>query len=133
MKVLNSVNKLEKGLNLILQTRIEMEMERTELSNQLRLCDLEMTDLVHYLELHDISDNKALKIAKEIKDLQRKRRIIKDQLSLIRDVSNMLDAREEEFIRMEDLRKKLDKKLNGNNERFYTPRIRKDLFESEDN
>lgn len=129
MKVLNSINKLEKGLNLILHTRIEMEMERTELNNQLRLCDLEMSDLIHYLELYDITDEKAIKITKEMKAIQNKRRIIKDQLSLIRDVSNMLGAREDEFNKMDDLLKRLDKKLNSNNEKFYTPRIRKDLFE----
>lgn len=87
--------------------------------------DQEISDILHYIEFYSFNACDGYKLAKELKTLRLKRRDIKNQLEAINIINNhtcdML------------ANGKTNKALCGIENKQYTPRILKEMFEARQN
>ena len=90
------------------------------LSHALSEIDKEIVDIEHYIELYPFSACEGYKLAKKIKDLRVKRREIKNELEVIKLISdsNCMTIAKGTFINH----------LNNLETKQYTPRVLQDLF-----
>lgn len=98
------------------------EYQKT-LSERLSDVDKEICDLMHYLELNELSDGEMIKVSKMLQERRRQRREIKDEMdktALMRDT--FLDR---EFgIKVHSSLEQMEKMKD----RYYTPRKLNELF-----
>ena len=106
------------GLNGLKDDAVQ---RKEELCKQLSNVDKELTDINHYIEFCNLNAAQGYKAYKMIKERRIKRRIIKNELSVV-DV--ILEKKISDSIIDE-----IEKVINGLNERTYTPRILDELFD----
>lgn len=85
--------------------------------------DQEISDIIHYIEFYNFSASNGYKLCKELKDLRLKRRDIKNQLEVIDIISNHCNPLAEG---------KTNKAICDIENKQYTPRILKELFEEKE-
>lgn len=100
----------------------EMKNRRVYLNSELSKVDKEITDVEHYIEFYPLSACQGYKASKMMKDCLVRRRAIKDEMEAINRISIMNVG----FIGNGRGRKSLLKMQD----RQYTPRILKELFEN---
>lgn len=94
---------------------------KEELCKQLSDVDKELTDINHYIEFCNLNAAQGYKAYKMIKERRIKRRIIKNELSI---VDAILEKKVSDSITDE-----VEKVIHNLNERTYTPRILDELFD----
>jgi DNA-binding protein YbaB len=91
--------------------------------------DEEIQDLLHLLEMSDVSATLFLKTAMEIKDLRIKRRVLKDENELLEPLVEVAKNNSSLLQKLDkcvgEIRK-INKRLQN---RTYTPRVRNELRE----
>ncbi len=103
--------------------RESVKEEYDRLNNLLSDADRELTDFLHYLEISELSDEEALCLIKEIRDLLQYRREVKDCHALLGTMKPIFEGKEIE--RLIKLGTKCFDKIDNPS---YTPRKRADLF-----
>lgn len=95
----------------------------TDLKKQESDADLEICDLLHYIELFEIKENEEMQLIQHLKDVRHRRRDVKDAMDAVKQFqetignsSNLLKAQ------------KLLKHLESLKHRNYTPRKLPELF-----
>lgn len=106
-------------------TNIENELQATD--QAIRMCDTELCDIQHEIELTKFNACEGYYLAKEIQRIRKLRREWKDyeeQLNILkRFLGNHRTARNE----LRGLIKVIEEKKEHQIHRMYTPRIRNDL------
>lgn len=92
------------------------------LCQELSKVDIEITDIEHKIELSEFNAAVGYKLAKELQQARRKRRAIKDVMTIM-DNQDFINS----ISNLADIVVNLNKQLVN---RTYQPRIRTDLFES---
>ena len=97
----------------------------TDLKKQESDADLEICDLLHYIELFEIRENEETQLIQHLKDVRHRRRDVKDAMDAVKQFqetigisSNLLKAQ------------KLLKHLEALKHRNYTPRKLPELFDN---
>lgn len=99
-----------------------MRGNKAYLINMLSNVDKEISDILHYIENYTFSACEGYKLAKALKVAREKRRKIKDQIEIIRYI--------DESTGVSIANGFLNKNIRDMNEREYTPRVLKELFEN---
>lgn len=102
----------------------KIESHRDHMRECHSMVDSKICDVLHYLEIYEVDDEKRIELAKKLEELRLERRTIKDQLQII---EAYLKA-----IVNDDIVKKV-KTVRGLvhqlDNRIYKPRVLEDLFE----
>jgi hypothetical protein len=106
-------------------TNIENELQATD--KAIRMCDTELCDIMHEIELTKFNACEGYYLTKEIQRIRKLRREWKDyeeQLDILkRFLGNHKNARNE----LRNLIKVIEEKKEHQIHRMYTPRVRNDL------
>lgn len=100
----------------------QLPQYKSNLEDQYKEVELEKTDLEHYIEFFNMNASQGYKAFKMLQDIRRKRRKIKDEIMIV-DI--LIDSTMEDYTSGRVL-----KRINGLNERKYSPRILTELFNS---
>ncbi len=90
------------------------------LNGDLSKSDLAIQDILHYIEFEDINTVLAYAAVKKIKELRELRRKIKNELEPLQILLALLDLKA-----LDNIKKKVDKRVEHQNDRIYTPRVLK--------
>ena len=96
-----------------------LEKKKRELLEQLSQADLEIVDIEHAIEFYTLNARDGYKLYKKLHDVRIKRRNIKDELQMLSVLEPNLSA---------EVAHRLEKNINGLNNRKYTPRTNIELF-----
>lgn len=113
----NSLNSLSTQLTGLMNNKPYLERELSKV-------DLEIQDLVHYLEFYSFSASEGYKIAKAIKDCRLRRRKIKDELQVI----NIMKTHTCNLI----ANGSTNAAIAGLNSRAYAPRVLTEIFQKKE-
>lgn len=98
--------------------------KNNEMINKL---ERERSDLLHYAELVDLNASEGYQLYKEIQDVEKKRRVLKDENEQLQHLAPIVRKWRDRLKQLDhavgDIRKVKDKKEN----RLYRCRVRKDL------
>lgn len=98
----------------------EATKRKQELINSLTTIDRELSDIIHYIEFCNLNAAQGYSAYKMIRERRIKRRVIKNELSVINVI---LDK--ESLDHIED---KIEKTVNGLKNHVYEPRVLTELF-----
>lgn len=93
----------------------EAEIHRIELSDKLRLYESIISDVEHKLEFETLNAAELCKCAKKIQDARRKRRVVKDEIQLLKFITDSEELR--------TFYSQLDEFLSKMNTRVYHPKV----------
>lgn len=94
---------------------------KVELIEEQNRVEMELQDIIHWIEFSRFNAAEGYKACKEMKDCRMKRRAIKDEL-------RVLDVILEQKI-TETIGEEIENSVSKLDKRTYEPRIRKDLFD----
>ena len=110
---------LDKVKDILLATK-QMEERKMYLAEEIQKVDLEIVDIEHAAEFYDLNASQGYKLYKLLRDNRIKRRELKDELEKI----NLFLGTSIKSANMENL----ERSILGLDNRQYTPRINKELF-----
>lgn len=88
----------------------------------------ELSDLTHEIELSKPKDVvSGYKIYKELRELLIKRREVKDENAILKELYDYINADQEFKNRMNTIKNNMEKKIDQLSKREYKPRVRNDL------
>ena len=93
----------------------EAEEHRIELNDKLSMYDLIISDIEHKLEFETLNAAELCKCAKKIQEARRKRRVVKDEIQLLKFI---IDSEE-----LRTFYSQLDDFLSKMNTRVYHPKV----------
>ncbi len=86
----NRINEWKERLREVKSFAIDSKARRAELTAQLSDVDLEISDCQHFIELkEDLSDQEMITVYKMMKSRLEKRRAIKDEMTILRDIGEI--------------------------------------------
>ena len=90
---------VEDILKLILKFFQETDKRLEELKNKLSVWDIKQQEILHYIENHNLNAAESCKLIKLLKNIRSERRIIKDEMDVIRSVKDtFIDKYKNKFI-----------------------------------
>lgn len=95
-----------------------------KLNDDLSKADMCICDLMHYLELYDLSEADYIRTARMLKEYREKRRIIKDRYNITEWFQNAIGTKAN-LTKVKTVLKQID----GLSKRIYTPRMLPEVFE----
>ncbi|MFS0643840.1 hypothetical protein [Siminovitchia sp. 179-K 8D1 HS] len=116
----------ESNLQKVRDFLVELPKLRNHLKEELKLLEDERQDLLHYAELGRFNACEGFKIAKDIQEVQLKRRDVKDLLELVQLTCNKIEGKYNTNLLNEALGE-IRKASNYRRNRTYRTRIREDL------
>lgn len=116
----------ESNLQKVRDFLVELPKLRNHLKEELKLLEDERQDLLHYAELGRFNAYEGFKIAKDIQEIQLKRRDVKDLLELVQLTCNRIEGKYNTNLLNEALGE-IRKVNNYRSKRLYRPRVREDL------
>ena len=125
----NMVKEFESSVNNILEFMQKTPSRLEELTKQLSDVNLEISDFNHYLEFATFNASEGYCIARELKDLRVKRRVIKDELEQLKLTYDRFSCMVGGIKKVETLKQGVDKSIKETSNKAYRPRVRVDLFE----
>jgi hypothetical protein len=90
------------------------------LKRQVSNIDLQMQDILHYIESSSFSASKGYLLAKIIKNIRIKRRVTKNEFELLQSVITILDKNK---IDIEGLKKRAEKRIQAQLNETFTPKV----------
>lgn len=96
-----------------------VKQRRQYLINELRLADLELTDIEHAAEFYELNAAQGYKLYRLLHDVRVRRRRVKDELQLLDTFLGSSVTRIDNVC----------KQAEGYSSRSYTPRVNKELFD----
>lgn len=103
--------------------QLNLPAHQTELRKQQTAVDEEICDLLHFIELYQMDDDKSLELVARIRDCRQKRRKIKDKLYREETFSKLFSSGG-----MNNLLKDVSRQLENMEVREYAPRQIPQLF-----
>lgn len=94
--------------------------------DDMRLVDLEMSDILHELELEEISEDKGSELAFEIKDIRQRRRVIKDDQIAFAHLKDFCEKNGTFAKRLEEVVASMNTEIDARSRRIYRPKVRVD-------
>lgn len=95
----NEAMSVEDILKLILKFFQETDKRLEELKNKLSVWDIKQQEILHYIENHNLNAAESCKLIKLLKNIRSERRIIKDEMDIIRSVKDtFIDKYKNKFI-----------------------------------
>lgn len=95
----NEAMKVEDILKLVLKFFQETDKRLEELKNQLSIWDIKQQEILHYIENHNLNAAESCKLIKLLKNIRKERRIIKEEMDVIRSVKDtFIDKYKNKFI-----------------------------------
>lgn len=88
--------------------------------------DLEISDILHELELEEFDKKKGYKLACEIKEIRQKRRVVKEDQSAFAFLKDFCEKNGTFSKRLEDVVSLMEREINARSKRIYTPKVRID-------
>lgn len=90
---------VEDILKLVLKFFQETDKRLEELKNKLSVWDIKQQEILHYIENHNLNAAESCKLIKLLKNIRSERRIIKDEMDIIRSVKDtFIDKYKNKFI-----------------------------------
>ena len=118
-EILKQASDYMKNLHVRIQ-HVQSEIEKAEKEN---------TDIGHYIEWNDLNASNGFKIYKQQQDCLRRRRKLKDELDYLESIDKQSKNAFRHQNGLELIVNSIEKTKNLHENRRYTPRVRKDLFE----
>lgn len=105
-----------------------IDIEHSNLLQELSNKEAEQQDLLHELELNNLNAVEITKVAIDLKKVRKERRAIKNDIERVKIIKNFTDKYNNKFIvnEIKTLIKELYKLQKRQNNRQYEPRILKD-------
>ncbi len=105
-----------------------IDIEHSNLLQELTNKEAEQQDLLHELELNNLNAVEITKVAIDLKKVRKERRIIKNDIERVKTIKSFTDKYNNKFIvnEIKTLIKELYKLQKRQNNRQYEPRILKD-------
>ena len=105
-----------------------IDIEHSNLLQELSDKEAEQQDLLHELELNNLNAVEITKVAIDLKKVRKERRVIKNDIERVKTIKSFTDKYNNKFIANEikTLIKELYKLQKRQNNRQYEPRILKD-------
>lgn len=88
--------------------------------------DLELSDILHELELGDFDEKKGHELACEIKRIRQRRRTIKEDQNAFASLKDFYEKNGTYIKRLEEVVSLIQKEIDARSKRIYTPKIRID-------
>lgn len=96
------------------------EEAHKKLTQELSSNEMEINDILHFIELENFGLFAGYALALKLKKLRLARRKIKDELEPLQILTTMLDSQ-----KLAEIQKRIDTKINMQEDRRYTPRVLK--------
>lgn len=105
-----------------------IDIEHSNLLQELSNKEAEQQDLLHELELNNLNAVEITKVAIDLKKVRKERRVIKNDIERVKTIKNFTDKYNNKFIvnEIKTLIKELYKLQKRQNNRQYEPRVLKD-------
>ena len=105
-----------------------IDIEHSNLLQELSNKEAEQQDLLHELELNKLNAVEITKVAIDLKKVRKERRVIKNDIERVKTIKNFTDKYNNKFIvnEIKTLIKELYKLQKRQNNRQYEPRVLKD-------
>lgn len=105
-----------------------IDIEHSNLLQELSNKEAEQQDLLHELELNNLNAVEITKVAIDLKKVRKERRIIKNDIERVKTIKSFTDKYNNKFIvnEIKTLIKELYKLQKRQNNRQYEPRVLKD-------
>lgn len=105
-----------------------IDIEHSNLLQELSNKEAEQQDLLHELELNNLNAVEITKVAIDLKKVRKERRIIKNDIERVKAIKSFTDKYNNKFIvnEIKTLIKELYKLQKRQNNRQYEPRVLKD-------
>ena len=118
---------VEEILKIMKQFLESIEQEYAELLEELSIKEAEQQDLLHELELNNLNAVEISKVAIQLRQVRRDRRIIKNDIERMKLIKNFTDKQNNRFVgnEIKVLLKELYKLKDIQGKRKYEPRILK--------
>lgn len=105
-----------------------IDIEHSNLLQELSDKEAEQQDLLHELELNNLNAVEITKVAIDLKKVRKERRVIKNDIERVKTIKSFTDKYNNKFIvnEIKTLIKELYKLQKRQNNRQYEPRVLKD-------
>ena len=105
-----------------------IDIEHSNLLQELSDKEAEQQDLLHELELNNLNAVEITKVAIDLKKVRKERRVIKNEIERVKTIKSFTDKYNNKFIvnEIKTLIKELYKLQKRQNNRQYEPRVLKD-------
>ena len=110
-----------------------VEDEWNSVYDEIGKLDLEISDLLHEIELTDFNEVEGFQIAKEIQKIRKRRRYLKNYQEIIKYLKEFIDKNPSIKIPLFKVHTSIKKTFQYQTNRVYIPRVRNDLKLSLDN
>lgn len=114
---LHTIGELMEDFAPVAMLITEMQRHKSDYMMMLNQCDMETNDLLHRLELKGFNACEGYKLAKQLSEVRKKRREMKDVIEFLTDVDDFGSIY------------KIEEKLKEMRNKHYNPRILCELFE----
>jgi hypothetical protein len=92
----------------------------------MKYVDLETSDIMHELELEEFDKDKGDELAREIKKVRQRRRIVKEDQSAFSYLKDFCEKNGTFAKRLDEVVSLMEREIDFRSKRIYTPKIRKD-------
>ena len=118
----------EETLKIMLDFFEGIDIEHSNLLQELTNKEAEQQDLLHELELNNLNAVEITKVAIDLKKVRKERRVIKNDIERVKTIKRFTDKYNNKFIvnEIKTLIKELYKLQKRQNNRQYEPRVLKD-------
>lgn len=119
--------RLEESINALSELTARVPKQIEMIKQEMKLCELENEDLLHYTELSNLNACDGYKLYKDMKITLMKRRELKDELELLEKLQKRMGKNNQLTTHAVILSSDFDRQKNRLSDRRYHLRVRKDL------
>lgn len=93
----------------------------------LNICELEIQDLLHEIELTKFDVQRGYRLCKQLQEVRQRRRELKNTMEVLRALKDFLDTNKQLKISLFKTLSAMEKTEEHQDHRMYTPRVRTDI------
>lgn len=124
---------IEEKLSIVLDVFIKYPQKYEELKQELMIIGSERQDLLHALELGRLNAVQRTKLVNELKEVQKRRRKIKDELEVLDEIKRFTSTVRLKERQIKEIIERIRSIEERHKTRTYTMRVRTDLQDVVDN
>ena len=121
-------SKLEESLTGVLDFLKKAPRRLSALSKKISECDLEVTDLTHYIEEAEYEEVVFAELALQLKEVLQKRRQYKDERRVLESTYKKFKSIIGEADLISEAKEAVKETIQDKKSKPYSPRIREELF-----
>ena len=100
------------------------------INKELQLCDQEISDIMHVIELSNFHASDGYRLAKDIQITRKKRRELKDELVSLLAIQTTSKKHRPTLNQTEAITSTIKQEIGRRKDKKYTPRVRTDFAET---